>query len=95
LVPLPWVASKVLAAVLGLLPNPKLTMDQVETLRSDNIVRLASSVRLKALVSARAPSARLCRPICIATAKPVSSRRQVAHQNRLNRAVSPPVTHGR
>jgi uncharacterized protein YbjT (DUF2867 family) len=38
LVPLPWVASKALAAVMGLLPNPKLTMDQVETLRSDNVV---------------------------------------------------------
>jgi uncharacterized protein YbjT (DUF2867 family) len=38
LVPVPWVASKVLAGVLGLAPRPQLTLDQVETLRSDNVV---------------------------------------------------------
>ncbi len=38
LVPVPWLVSRGLAAVLGLLPSPKLTLDQVETLRSDNVV---------------------------------------------------------
>lgn len=38
LVPLPWAVSKGLAAVLGLAPKPPLTMDQVETLRSNNVV---------------------------------------------------------
>ncbi len=38
LVPLPWIVSKGLAAILGLAPKPVLTMDQVETLRSDNVV---------------------------------------------------------
>ncbi len=43
LVPVPWVASKTLASILGLLPSPKLTLDQVETLRSDNVVSEAAA----------------------------------------------------
>lgn len=43
LVPLPWIASKAMAAVMGLLPSPKLTLDQVETLRSDNVVSEAAT----------------------------------------------------
>jgi uncharacterized protein YbjT (DUF2867 family) len=38
LVPVPWVLSRGLAAVLGLAPKPQLTLDQVETLKSDNVV---------------------------------------------------------
>lgn len=38
LLPLPWGLAKLQAALLGMLPNPPLTIDQVEMLRSDNIV---------------------------------------------------------
>lgn len=38
LVTVPWWLAKVQAAVLGLLPNPILTTDQVELLRHDNVV---------------------------------------------------------
>jgi NADH dehydrogenase len=38
LLPLPWGLAKVQAAILGLLPKPLLTMDQVELLKSDNVV---------------------------------------------------------
>ncbi len=38
LVPLPFAVAKMKAAVLGLLPKPLLTMDQVELLKSDNVV---------------------------------------------------------
>jgi uncharacterized protein YbjT (DUF2867 family) len=42
LVPVPWAAAKGLAFVLGALPSPKLTMDQVETLKSDNVLSAAA-----------------------------------------------------
>lgn len=38
LLPLPWGIAKLQAVVLGLLPNPLLTTDQVELLRHDNVV---------------------------------------------------------
>jgi len=38
LVPIPWPIAKMQASVLGLLPKPLLTLDQVELLRSDNVV---------------------------------------------------------
>lgn len=38
LVPVPWGLARLKAAVLGLLPNPLLTRDQVEMLRTDNVV---------------------------------------------------------
>jgi len=38
LAPLPFGLAKMMAAVLGLLPKPLLTMDQVELLKSDNVV---------------------------------------------------------
>ncbi|MCA3574071.1 MAG: complex I NDUFA9 subunit family protein [Aestuariivirga sp.] len=38
LVPLPWGLAKLQAGILGLLPKPMLTLDQVELLRSDNVV---------------------------------------------------------
>jgi uncharacterized protein YbjT (DUF2867 family) len=38
LLPLPWGLAKLQAAVMGLMPNPMLTTDQVEMLRHDNVV---------------------------------------------------------
>ena len=38
LVPLPWSLSKLKALFLGLLPNPVITMDQVESLKTDTVV---------------------------------------------------------
>ena len=38
LVPLPWWLASLQASILGLLPNPLLTTDQVKLLRSDNVV---------------------------------------------------------
>ncbi len=38
LVPVPWWAAEIQGTVLGLLPNPPLTRDQVTLLRSDNVV---------------------------------------------------------
>jgi NADH dehydrogenase len=38
LLPLPWWVSKLAASFLGLLPKPLLTRDQLEQLRSDNVV---------------------------------------------------------
>jgi uncharacterized protein YbjT (DUF2867 family) len=38
LVPLPWALAKAKASVLGLLPKPLLTLDQVELLKHDNVV---------------------------------------------------------
>jgi uncharacterized protein YbjT (DUF2867 family) len=42
LVPLPWSVAKLQAAVLQLLPKPLLTMDQVELLKTDNVVSQAA-----------------------------------------------------
>ncbi|MGH6854680.1 MAG: complex I NDUFA9 subunit family protein [Aestuariivirga sp.] len=38
LVPVPWALARLQAMVLGLLPHPLLTVDQVELLRNDNLV---------------------------------------------------------
>lgn len=38
LVTIPWWGAKVLAAFAGMLPNPPLTRDQVESLKTDNVV---------------------------------------------------------
>ncbi len=38
LAPIPFGIAKMMGAVLGLLPKPQLTMDQVELLRTDNVV---------------------------------------------------------
>ena len=38
LLPLPWGVAKVQAAIMGLMPKPLLTLDQVELLRHDNVV---------------------------------------------------------
>lgn len=38
LLPVPWAAARALGTVLGLLPKPPLTADQVELLRTDNVV---------------------------------------------------------
>jgi len=42
LVPIPWSVAKIQAMVLGLLPKPLLTTDQVELLRTDNVVSEAA-----------------------------------------------------
>ncbi len=44
LVNLPFGLAKLMASVLGLLPKPILTMDQVELLKSDNLVSEASKI---------------------------------------------------
>jgi len=38
LAPVPWAIAKIQASILGLLPKPLLTTDQVELLKSDNVV---------------------------------------------------------
>jgi len=38
LIPMPWTVAKMKASVLGLLPKPLLTLDQVELLKHDNVV---------------------------------------------------------
>jgi NADH dehydrogenase len=42
LVPLPWVVARIQGMILGLLPKPLLTADQVELLKSDNVVSEAA-----------------------------------------------------
>jgi uncharacterized protein YbjT (DUF2867 family) len=42
LVPIPWGIAKIEGLVLGLLPKPLLTADQVELLRTDNVVSEAA-----------------------------------------------------
>jgi NADH dehydrogenase len=43
LVPLPWAIAKIQGMILGLLPKPLLTADQVESLKSDNVVSEAAA----------------------------------------------------
>lgn len=38
LIPIPWGVARLQATVMGLLPNPMLTTDQVELLKRDNVV---------------------------------------------------------
>jgi uncharacterized protein YbjT (DUF2867 family) len=42
LVPVPWGIAKIQGLVLGLLPRPLLTVDQVELLKTDNVVSAAA-----------------------------------------------------
>ena len=42
LIPVPWSVAKIQAAVMGLLPKPLLTSDQVELLKTDNVVSEAA-----------------------------------------------------
>lgn len=42
LVPVPWSIARIQGAILGMLPNPLLTTDQVTLLRSDNVVSEAA-----------------------------------------------------
>jgi len=42
LVPVPWVAARILALFTGLLPKPLLTVDQVELLKHDKVVSEAA-----------------------------------------------------
>ncbi len=48
LLPLPWVVAKLNGAVLGLLPCPILTADQVESLKTDSVVG-SSALTLESL----------------------------------------------
>ncbi len=38
LIPIPWKIAKIQGAIMGLLPNPPLTLDQVKSLKTDNII---------------------------------------------------------
>lgn len=49
LVPVPWTVAKMQALVLGLLPKPMLTTDQVEMLKSDNVVGDAAKAERRTL----------------------------------------------
>jgi NADH dehydrogenase len=42
LLPMPWGAAKLMGSVLGLLPKPLITTDQVEMLKTDNVVSEAA-----------------------------------------------------
>ena len=42
LIPVPWGIARIQAAILGLLPKPLLTSDQVELLKTDNVVSEAA-----------------------------------------------------
>lgn len=44
LVSIPWWAARLQASILGLLPNPLLTSDQVSLLQTDNVVSKAAEV---------------------------------------------------
>ncbi len=49
LIPVPFAVAKLKAAVLGLLPKPLLTMDQVELLKQDNLVSESASAEGRTL----------------------------------------------
>jgi NADH dehydrogenase len=49
LVPLPWGLARLQAALLGLMPKPLLTPDQVELLRYDNVVSDAAKIEGRTL----------------------------------------------
>lgn len=43
LLPIPWAIAHILGSVAGLLPRPPITADQVELLKSDNVVSAAAT----------------------------------------------------
>jgi NADH dehydrogenase len=49
LVPVPWWVANLQASILGLLPNPLLTRDQVTQLRSHNVVSDAAATEGRTL----------------------------------------------
>lgn len=49
LLPVPWTLARMLGAVVGWLPKPFLTMDQVELLKTDNIVGSAAIAESRTL----------------------------------------------
>jgi NADH dehydrogenase len=49
LIPLPWSVARVQAMILELLPKPLLTTDQVELLRTDNVVSAEASAEQRTL----------------------------------------------
>ena len=76
LVPVPFAVMKLQAAFLQFLPKPPLTPDQVELLKSDNVVSAAAHerpARLKRSASYLIRSLRLYRTISGAFARPANS----------------------
>jgi uncharacterized protein YbjT (DUF2867 family) len=51
LVPVPWAIAKLLGALLGALPGTPLTADQVELLKTDNVVSAAASAEARDLAA--------------------------------------------
>ena len=49
LVPVPWPVARIMATVLGLLPKPLITPDQVELLKTDNVVSAAAKAEGRTL----------------------------------------------
>ena len=49
LLPVPWSAARMLGMVLGVLPKPLLTADQVELLKSDNVASAAARAERRTL----------------------------------------------
>nr|WP_295462716.1 complex I NDUFA9 subunit family protein [Mesorhizobium sp.] len=49
LVPVPWSIARIQGAILGMLPNPLLTTDQVMLLKSDNVVSEAAKAEGRTL----------------------------------------------
>ncbi len=93
LVPVPWPIAKVMGSVMGLLPFAPLTADQVELLKTDNVVSEAATREGRDLAgwALRATAFRaLCRAISTATAGPVSSRCPREFLSRSGRAGSAP-----
>lgn len=56
LVPLPWWIASLQASILGLLPNPLLTTDQVTLLKSDNVVSQKAESELRTLTGLGIPA---------------------------------------
>ena len=93
LIPVPWPIAKVLGRVMGILPFALLTADQVELLKTDNVVSEAATREGRDLASLGIkPTAfrALCRAISTVTARPVSSRCPRECLSRSSRAAATP-----
>ena len=76
LAPVPWPLASLQASILGLLPNPLLTRDQVTLLKTDNVVSKeaeAEGAPLPASASSRRRPRRSCPPTSGPIASPASS----------------------
>ncbi len=75
LLPVPFFAAQIMGRILGLLPNPQLTEDQVELLKSDNVVSeeaVKDQRTLEGLVSRPKAWPPSSRPISGASARPAN-----------------------